>query len=140
MPLGAVLRREFDFSLQVIRAHDTSLLHRNPERLFTEYVHIPIEGPVGNERVVMVRRADNYRFNVFLIQQASPVPISLRFRKYLERFLCAEIVYVAQRDHILIAQNVVMRRSPAPNSDESYIELVARSILSAERPAFQNRQ
>ena len=94
-------------------------------------MHVTIQGPVGDEGMVMIGGADDDGLNVFLVEEAPPVPIGFCLREDLQGFLGSKIVYITQCHDVLIAKHVVMRGSPAPDADERDIQFVARGVLTA---------
>ena len=131
---GAACRaasRALLFLLQVVRAHGADLFHGDAERLLAVDVHVAIERPVGDEGMMVVGGADDHGLDVLLVEHLAPVPIGLCLREDLERFLGAEVVDVAERDDVLVPEDVVVRGAPAPYADQGDVQLVAGGVLSA---------
>jgi hypothetical protein len=138
--LCAVLCRNLRFSLHVIRTDGAHFFHADTERLFAEYMHVAIQGPIRDESVVVVCRADHHSFNVLLVQQPSPIPIRLGFREELQSFLRAQVVDVADSHYIFITERVVMRSSPAPDTNKRNIQFVAGNVLASQGTALEDRE
>ena len=63
--LGAVLRGQLGFLLEIIRADRAHFFHGDAQRLLAIDVHAAIHRPVGDEGVVVIRGADDHGLDVF---------------------------------------------------------------------------
>ena len=86
----------------------------------------------------MIGGADDHGFDVLLVQHLAPVPIGLGLGEDRQGLLGAVVVDVAQGDHVLVAQDVIVGGAPAPNAHQGDIQLVAGGVLPAKRAAFQD--
>src|SRR5207237_8826275 len=78
--------------------------------------------------------------DVLLFEAPPPIPIRLRVREQFEGFLGAVVVHIAQRHYVLVLEDVVVRSPAAPYADEGHVQLITRSVLTAQCAALQNEQ
>src|ERR1039457_174077 len=122
--LRAVLRGQGGALGEVVGAHRADFVHADAHGLFAVHVHVAIQRPIGDEGVVMIGGTDHHGFHVFLVHHPAPVPIGLGLGEDLQGFLGAEVVDVAQGDHVLVAQDVIVGGAAAPNTHQGDIQLV----------------
>ena len=140
MTLHADLRGELAFFREPVRTDRARFFDGNRERLLAIHVQVAVQRPVRHERVRVVRGAAHDAVEAFVIQRLTPVGVSLRVRKLLQRIREARLTHIAERDDVFLADGFVMRQPAAPDADEQHVELVARSLRAEAMTARQNEQ
>lgn len=138
MALSAVLGGELGFLTEIVGADGTNLFDRDAERLFAEDVHAAVEGPVGDEGMVMIGGADDDGFDILLVENAAPIPVKFCLGEDLSSLASADVVDVTQGHDIFIAQGIVVSRATSPDTDQGNIQAVAWSRLAAQDASFQD--
>ena len=77
VPLHADLRGKLVLFLHPVRADDAGLFHADRQRLLAIDVQIAIQGPIGDEGVRVIGRADDHGVEVFLLEALPPVDVGL---------------------------------------------------------------
>ena len=103
-------------------------------------MQVAVQRPVGDEGVRVVGRADDHGVEVLLIEALPPVDVGLGLGEPLQGVGKALFVHVAQRDHVLVGQRVVVRQAAAPDADQGDVELVAGGVLARAGAAGQEQQ
>lgn len=99
-----------------------------------------MQRPVGNESVVMVRRADDHRIEVFVVEAVAPVGVGLRFGKLLKRKFHVGPIDIAQGDHTMLLEPKIVSLGPTVGTDERDVELVVRRLPGAQDTAWKDGQ
>ncbi|MCX6606873.1 MAG: hypothetical protein NTV52_25275 [Acidobacteria bacterium] len=136
--LGAVLGGDLRFVFEVVGADGADLFDGDAEGFFAEDVFAAVDGPVGDEGVVVVGGADYDGVNVLLIEALAPVVVGFGFGEDFETFLGAEVVDVAEGDDVFIAEDVVVGGAASPDADEGDVEAVAGGGLAAKDATTKN--
>ena len=126
--------------LHVGVANHASLFHTVGQRLFTVDMQPPVHCPNGNKGVVMVRRANDYCIEVFLVQALAPILVLLGLRELLGGRGERLGIDVAEGDDVFFFQHVEMGGGPPPAANKSDIQPISGAVLPEERTAGKKHE
>ena len=132
VPLHADLRRQLALLLHPVGPDDASFFHGDGQRLLAVHVQIAVQGPVGDEGVGVVSRANDHRVQVLLLEAFPPVDVGLGLGEPLEGIGKPLLVHITKGDHVLFGQRVIVGLAAAPDADQRDVELATRA--SSPRP------
>ena len=136
MALRADLRGQLVLVLEVVRPHHAHFFNAVAQRLLAVDVLAAVHGPVGHERVRVIRRAADHRLDVLLLKAFPPVHILLGLGEFPRPEVQVVLVDVAEGHHVLGGHPAEMGLTSAPGADEGNVEFVAGGVRS-EEPNFR---
>ena len=140
VPLHAHLGGQLVLLLQPVRADHAGLFHADRQGLLAVDVQIAVQGPVGDEGVGVVGRADDHGVEVFLLQALPPIDVGLGLGEPFQGVGEPLLVHVAEGHDVLVGQRIVMGQAAAPDADQRHVQLVAGGVLAGTGAAGQEEQ
>ena len=119
---------------QPVRPDHPGLLDQDGEGLLTINMQPAVERPVGDERMVMVGRANDDRIEVLLLKALAPIRVSPDSREALEGIREEVFIHITERHDIIVGDGIIVRLSPPHTPMRAMLSLLFGDEVPAMMP------